>query len=474
MAFGIAAVAYLYPNSRAFAAGQCALLLALVAALALLARFPLLDPVQAGVVLIYLWFGLGPVTILLAAVAKGSALAAWDEQSHGVLALPLVAVGLVLYAAAGRAALRVTSLFGPHFHFFGWGLSCFRPSTLLALGAIGLGSSFLLGILPSAGIDGLTVVNFLGGTRTEIWWVGVLVAVARVFLFAAVVAMSSLVLPTVRTTRYLPLAGLCVLAALMTQAVVSGSKGALMFPFACLCLALLHRRQRPPWALVLAAALSFLVLVEPFVMTARSVSLERNDVTNEQRIATFEEVLRGAVFGAGLSAYGGDPSLKVDRLFRGIFPVAGEALRDVDAFSGPWRGQTLLTGVQIVIPRAFFPEKPDSNVGNFFSREIGARFDPAEANDFFNSIAISLPVEVAANAGWVAGLCTFAGLGALWGLLSGSFLGPEPSRHPLSPYFVLLTMNFETSLGAFLAVLRDHMFPVAAVALVWLIQSRKL
>ena len=129
MAFGIAAVAYLYPNSRAFAAGQCALLLALVAALALLARFPLLDPVQAGVVLIYLWFGLGPVTILLAAVAKGSALAAWDEQSHGVLALPLVAVGLVLYAAAGRAALRVTSLFGPHFHFFGWGLSCFRPST---------------------------------------------------------------------------------------------------------------------------------------------------------------------------------------------------------------------------------------------------------------------------------------------------------------------------------------------------------
>lgn len=474
MAGGIAAASHFYPDSGAFVAGQSLLLLALVAALALLARFPLVDPVQAAVAFFYLWFGLGPVAVLLHGVAIDARDASWASEAPGVPSLPFVAAGLVLFAAAGRTALLVTGRRGPRAGFFGAGQARFDVGSLAWFAAIAAVCWSVLFVLPLIGVQAITALDYLGGTRTEIWWAGVLLAVSDIGLFASIVALGSLVSPALRSSRLLPAAGILVLAALTALAVTSGSKGRLLYPIAVLAVFWTGRRQRPPWLLVGVGAAVFLVAVEPFVMTARNVVQRRGATTPAERIAIFEEVFNESLFGSGLHAYGGDERVKVDRLFRGIFPAAGEALRGASAFDGRWHGETVVRGLLATVPRAILRDKPDSDVGNFFSREILPTWQPSMATEYFNSIALTVPVEFAANWGWIGGLLAFAGLGALWGALSGIFLGPSPARHPLCPFFVLLSMNLEMPFGAFLATLRNLVFTVLAVALVWLVRGRRL
>ena len=139
-----------------------------------------------------------------------------------------------------------------------------------------------------------------------------------------------------------------------------------------------------------------------------------------------------------------------------------------------WHGETVAHGILATVPRAILHDKPDSDVGNFFSREILSAWQPSMAEEYFNSIALTVPVEFAANYGWIGGLLAFAGLGAVWGALSGIFLGPSPSRHPLRPYFVLFSIALEMPFGAFLAALRNASFAVLAVGLVWLVRGRRL
>ncbi len=474
MAGGIAAVGYFYPDSGAFVAGQCVLLLALVAALALLARFPLFDPVQASVALFYLWFGLGPVVVLVHGAAIDARDVAWASEGPGVPSLGLAAAGLVLFAAAGRTALLATGRLGPHARFFGAGQTRFDVRSLVWFAAIAAVCWAALQALPLVGVQAITALDYLGGKRTEIWWAGVILAASEVGLFASVVALSSLVSPGLRSSRLLPVAGVVVLAVLTALAVTSGSKGRLLYPVTILVVAWTSRRQRPPWLLVGACAAVFLLVVEPFVMTARGVALQRGATTPGERIEIFDEVLHESLFGSGLRTYGGDEHVKVDTLFRGIFPAAGEALRGASAFDGRWHGETVAHGILATVPRAILRDKPDSDVGNFFSREILPAWQPSMAEDYFNSIALTVPVEFAANYGWIGGLLAFAGLGAVWGALSGIFLGPSPSRHPLSPYFVLFSMALEMPFGAFLAALRNVSFAVLAVGLVWLVRGRRL
>ncbi|MCM3878417.1 MAG: hypothetical protein NEA02_18610 [Thermoanaerobaculia bacterium] len=474
MAGGIAVVGHFYPDSGAFVAGQSFLLLALVAALALLARFPLLDPLQAAVAFFYLWFGMGPVVVLLDGAAFDTRDAAWASEAGGVLSLPFAAAGLVLFAAAGRVTLLATARHGSSAGFFGAGQTRFDAGSLVWFAAIAAACWAVLFALPLIGVPAITALDYLGATRTEIWWAGVLLAVSEIGFLASIVALSSLVSPSLRSSRLLPAAGVIVLAALTALAITSGSKGRLLYPIAILVVAWTSRRQRPPWLFVAASVAVFLLAVEPYVMTARGVALQRGATTPGERVAIFEEVLHEYLLGSGLGSYGGDDRVKVDRLFRGIFPAAGEALKGASAFDGRWHGDTVVRGILATVPRAILRNKPDSDVGNFFSREILPAWQPSMAKEYVNSIALTVPVEFAANYGWIGGLLAFTVLGALWGALSGIFLGPSPSRHPLSPYFVILSMSLEMPLGGFLAVLRNLVFTVLAVGVVWLVRGRRL
>ena len=62
---GCIAIAVAFPAAGVFVAGEVALWLAFVGSLRLLSNQRLLNPVQAGALLFYFWFGVGPIVILL-------------------------------------------------------------------------------------------------------------------------------------------------------------------------------------------------------------------------------------------------------------------------------------------------------------------------------------------------------------------------------------------------------------------------
>jgi hypothetical protein len=463
-----------FPDARVFATWELVLWLAFVGALALLADQRLLNPVQAGALLFYFWFGLGPIVLLGYGLTHGNAPEAWAALVHGVPSLPVVSAGLLLYAAAASSATRLARARGWHLRAFGAGQAAFAPVTLFSFWAAGCAAAGILALLPVLGLPGISVVNFLGAKRTDVWWAGVLDTATTLAVFANVVAIGSIVRRGLRTWRFLPVVGGAILAGLLVLALSSGWKGLFLFPVAYLAVAYLTDRQRPPVLLLGALAAVFLLFLEPFVFAARIEAQARGIVETGDRVELFREVLTSGRWRERSAADASTGLFHLGALFRGIYPLAGRVVTLSSATSGPFAGLTVRQGLAGVVPRAFFPDKPDLNIGNYFSHEIGAPIGLTDSTSVEHSAAISIPFEIAGNFGIAAGLGTFAVLGFVWAFASALLLGPDPARHPLSPWFVLLTSLFESPLLSFLAQGRDLVIVVALVAVIWRIQGRRL
>lgn len=468
------AEAVAYPEARVFAAWQLVLWLAFVGALALLADQRLLNPAQAGALLFYFWFGLGPIALLAYGLTHGNAPEAWETLAHGVPALPVASAGLLLYAAAAFGGTRLARDRGWRLRTFGAGQAAFAPATLFSFWAAGGAAAGILALLPVLGLPGISIVNFLGAKRTDVWWAGVLDTATVLATFANVVAIGSIVRRSLRTWRFLPLAGAAILAGLLALALSSGWKGLFLFPVAYLAVAYLTDRQRPPFLLLGALAAVFLLFLEPFVFAARIEAQAQGVVEPGDRVALFRDVLASGRWRERSAADASTGLFHLGALFRGIYPLAGRVVELSSATSGPFAGLTVRQGLSGVVPRAFFPDKPDLNIGNFFSQEIGAPAGLTDPGNAEHSAAIGIPFEVAGNFGIAAGLGAFAVLGFAWALASALLLGPDPASHPLNPWFVLLTVLFESPLLALLAQARDLVIVVALVAVVWRLQGRRL
>lgn len=467
-------VVAVFPDGRPFAVWQLVLWLAFVGALALLSDQRLLNPVQAGALFFYSWFGVGPLVILLFGLNAGIGDETWRFYPAGTRSLPFVACGLVLYALAARAGARFVGRRRWGFRCFAAGQTALEGRTLVTFFVLGGSLVLLLEVLPALGIQGISSVNFLGGKRTDVWWVGVLDSLSTVLTLANVVAISSIVAPRLRRLRHLPLIGVGVLLFLLVRSLSSGWKGQFLLPVAWLAIAFLTERQRPPLLLLASLAAVFLLFLEPFVSEARNEARIRGVVDPAGRVEVFQEVLRNQLQGNRQKP---DPSSRMfhlNALFRGIFPLAGGLLERCTATEGPWHGDTIERAVFGVIPRAFYPDKPDWEVGNFFARDVGGTMGLLDPANEEHQAAISIPIEIAGNLGWLAGLSSFAILGFAWATLSALVLGPDPALHPWNPYFVLTTGVLESPLLALLAQGRDFLILGAFIALVWRLQGRHL
>ncbi len=157
--------------------GQIVLGLSAYIALSLLADRPLINPIQTFVFICYWWLGVGPAVVstwnLIADLPK-EALAA---QLDGMEALWITAPGLLLYAIVARGTLDWFSVKGFYARFLLPSGSNYRLNVLIIYLALVLCSSFLMAILRILGIVGLEETSMFGGTKTIIWWVGVIAAV---------------------------------------------------------------------------------------------------------------------------------------------------------------------------------------------------------------------------------------------------------------------------------------------------------
>ena len=255
-----------------FLCGELALTLSFYLSLFLLSDRPLIDPVQAGALAFYWWFGVGPVVISGFSLLIGATANAVAVQEAGMQSLWIVAIGLPLYALASRtimAWLRAKRLYARFLMPRG---RLFKPRTLLLYWLVGTIATLAVRALSVAGVQGIIAVNYLGGTRTDIWWVGVLNAVGGVTGFAVAAIMVSLSTAWKSSPRWLRALGLVIVVQTLVGALTSGWKSSFVYLLAYIIVARTSRIQRVPWGMILVGALGFLLIVEPFVTSSRQVA----------------------------------------------------------------------------------------------------------------------------------------------------------------------------------------------------------
>ena len=458
-------------GSLMYLGGQILLLFSVFVSLSLLSDRPLINPIQAVVVLFYWWFGMGPGVMSCYYLLIGASEEASLTQTLGQESLWIVAVGLPLYAIAAKRTLQYLAGKKIYARFIMPEEFLFRPATLLVYWLIGLLAELTIIGLGALGIHGISTINYLGGVRTDIWWIGLISAVGDVSIFATVGIMFALALPGRLTPWWIKVIGIIIILETLTGAVTSGWKSALVILFFYIICARISVTQRLPWRLGLAVLLSYLFIIEPFVSFARNQA----QIAGAESAADRKEIFRKSIAEGALFSQRDWREIQISSLFRGIYPLAGELVRSNSFFSGYWHGESIKTGLQVLVPRALMPNKPDSDVGNFFARTVGSDVGITSSGDYFNSIAISLPFEVVGNYGWLGGILSFPIIGLLWALLCGYLLSvPRISNHPFTPYMIFVAVTMELPIGSFLVSLRNLVVPLFVMSIVWVAFKKKL
>lgn len=438
----------------------------------LLSDRPLLNPVQMFVIMFYWWFAVAPTVIGAFAYLVGQHREALEAQTSSIEGLWIVAAGLPLYAIAARVTLRSLSGRGVMYARFLMPRSHnYRTKTLLAYFGAGFAVAGLLLLLKVAGIQGQEETSYLGGTRTTIWWVGVIVAFGGIGVFGSSALMTAAVEPWRSISPVVRVMILILVAQTLVTALVSGSKGPFIYIFLYYACAYLAKHQRAPWLLLAILSLAVLLFIVPFVSYARHEANRQGATNSQERKEIFKRVLteRKVYSPESLS------SLNVAIFFRYIYPLAAEVTRRNSMLRGEWEGYTIAWGFEILIPRAIKPDKRDMNIGNFFSRTIAADIGMHAASDEVNNVGLSLPFEFVGNYGWFAGVLSFGVIGVFWSLWCGLLLSVDRlSDHPLTPMMVLTTLGMEAAMGHFLASLRAFLFLLIVAYFIYLLLNRKL
>jgi len=451
--------------------GQLVLGLSVYISLLFLANRPLINPIQAVVAVFYWWFGVGPAVIATWNYLLGMPDVALNAQVSGMEALWIVAPGLLLYAIAARLTLQWFSRTGVYARFLLPTGGTYRPRVLIIyLSLMGL-SMLALVVLQHLGIQGQEETSFFGGTKTTIWWVGVIAVVGSIAPFVSSALMTALATPWKTIPFVVKILIVVVVVQTIMAALYSGWKSPIAILVVYYVCAYVSRRQRPPWLLLAVGTLVFLVFITPFVTYARNVAFVFGATDSAMRKQIFSEVLKDpqAFLPTAMEAI--NPAI----FFRGISPLAGELTRRNGFFDGEWHGYTIAWGFEILVPRVFNPDKRDSDIGNFFARTVGADIGVADRNDTLNNIAVSIPFEFVGNYGWCAGFLSFGLIGVFWALLCGWLLSPARlSNHPLTPFLVLSTMGMEGALGSYLAGLRGLIIPLVLCFFVYIMLRGKI
>lgn len=454
----------------AYVCGQLVLGGSVFVSLSLLAQRPLINPIQAFIALFYWWFGVGPVAIATQHYLMGRPENALQVQVSAMEALWIVAPGLLLYALAARASLRWLARTGAHARFLLPAGANYTPTLLIIYLSLAGLSSLLLLVLQAMGIQGQEETSFFGGTRTTIWWVGVIAAAGSLAPFVSSALMTALANGWKQCSYTVRVLILVLVAQTLLTALFGGMKSPLAALGATYACAYVCRWQRPPWLFMAVGMLIFILLITPYVNYGRHAAL----VSGAETSATREQIFREALKTPEKFLPRSLDAVNVSVFFRGIFPLASELTRRNDLFAGEWGGYTIVWGLEVPVPRVLLPTKRDSNIGNFFCRTVGADIGVSGRYDYLNNIAISIPFEFVGNYGWMAGVLSFGMLGVLWALACGWLLSPARlSSHPLTPMLVLLTLRMESPLGSFLGALRGLLIPLfLAYVIYWLLNGR--
>jgi len=446
--------------------GQFALAAGTYAALHALKHRPLLNPVQAIVLLFHWWFAIGPGIAVIFAVHRGDHDLLSQYVASGGEALWTVAFGLPWYAfCANQTILLSRGVIRPAAFLQPEGI-LYRPRTILAYWMFGGLMSLAVAGFSRMGFAGNQAVNYLGGTVSENWFVSLLQALSAVALFATIGVMGYLAGPVKERSRPFALIAIGAILLNAITAFVSGWKGAVVISFVLLFILMLVWRQKAPIAAFLVLAVFYLALLEPVVTQMRFAAEAARITTPEERTELFKLAISNGIAMEDLQ----EKEINIESPFRYIYGYAGRIAAESSLFDGPWSG-TLSNGLAVLVPRALYPDKPDSNMGNYIAQQIEA----VGLDDYTTNIGVSIPFEFTGNYGHLAGILSFGLIGVLWTMLCVWLLSEDRlATHPLSPLLIVYSLGMEASAGQFLAKLRDLPIVLGAAYLLWVLLKKRL
>jgi len=161
-------------------------------------------------------------------------------------------------------------------------------------------------------------------------------------------------------------------ALMLALGLFSNSKEKILLPFIIIVLSLWGTSRRFPYKMILGSLLLYVFVIAPFVTFSRFAFVAGEFGTAKTDLAeTTVEYLLSGRWGESDSV---DSSFvakyivgRADLLpyFSDIVHQAG---RTVDFMSG----KTIFQGIEILVPRIFYPDKPESNVGTWTGQAFGA------------------------------------------------------------------------------------------------------
>jgi hypothetical protein len=440
-----------------YLAGQIVLGLCVFLAFYLLADRPLFNPVQAVVAIFYWWLGVGPAVIATWNFMIGQTEAALQVEEAGTEAFWIAAPGVLLYALTARLTLAWFAKTGVCARFLLPAGGNYRPKVLIIYYLLAVLATVAVRLLQAVGIIGLQEIDFLGGTKTNIWWVGVIAAVGSLSPFVNSSLMTALVAPWKKIPASIRILIGVMVVQTMLFALFGGWKGPLVFLGAYYVCAYVSRWQRPPWLMLAFGTVVFVTVIEPFVDYSRNVAIVSQAGNSADRENVIVNVLKNPQAFLPTRVEEMDPAI----FFRGISPLAGELVRRNEPFNGKWDGYTIKWGLESLVPRVIMPDKRDNTIGAFYTMELSDDPTAGENDVYTESKAISIPFEFVGNFGWCAGILAFGLLGVTWSLWCGWLLSPARlSSHPLTPYLVLSAMIMEQSFGNYLGMFRMLLIPL--------------
>jgi hypothetical protein len=441
--------------------GHLALAIGTFVALLILNSRPLIDPIQAFVFLFHWWFAVGPAVCGTFYFLTGQTERAQPFLTGTPTALLIVAFGLPLYALAASGVLRAwpAEWYASFLRPIG---ALYCPRTIGVLIAAALACSAVLALGSMFGVRAYEEMNYLGGVMTSSPLMAIIASAGHVSTFAALGLAGYVVRPGQRKRLLLWL----MLGISWLPAIYSGSKSPIMLTIFYLAAARFMLCRRLPFLLLLGSLALYLGIVQPFVDTARMLCEIRGAYNSEQRIQIFEEVLTKGEFFPNSWA-----DVSIESPFRGIYQLAQQTADLAGSTEGPWSGESIRQGVQTWIPRALDPDKPDMNIGHFFAVQLAV---PSYQSEMHN-VSISVPFEIVGNYGWVAGVLSFAFIGAAWTALTVWMLSRERlATHPLMPWLIGIIMTIEGSVGTFVNGNKDLPVALLVVLGVWLSSRHQL
>ena len=431
--------------------GQCFLGISFFLSMQLLADRPLLNPIQFVVIIFYIWFGVGPTLISIFKILLDDVNGALEYQVLGMESLWIVSLGLIIFSFISKHTIRWSEKRNIKANFLMPKGENYKFIHILILIIISICADILIIFLPKIGIIGIEEVDYLGGTKTNIWWVGIIANISGLKVFANCALMVHLSKSWSKVPKYILFIGLFVIIYSIWNALFLGWKTAFFTLFFYILVAWISRNQCIPWRILIPVTLIYLLIVEPYVAMGRFLSVTSGVTSSPER----QEVFRNMLVSGEIYKVESFMDVNIASPFRGVYELAGDITRNNDYFTGEWKGYTLGWGLEAIIPRVILPGKRDLNVGNFFAINSYSRVHNEIVSDEMFNVGPTLPFEFVGNYGYFIGFLSFALLGFLFSLFSCFLLSAKRlHNHPLTPLLILIGMRLEAPLGHWLASIR--------------------